>query len=77
MTIFDLKKARRSKKVKIAVSNIVDILKVFDLTIRALEIFKGYTSVQNVLATLKYERGILQSHLCQFNKEKEKSDEQK
>lgn len=77
MKVHDLKKARQTKNVKIAIDNIKDILRVFDLTTRALEIFKGYKSVQNVLATIKYERGILQSNLQKFTKVKEKADEEK
>jgi hypothetical protein len=75
MKVHNLKKARQQRNVKVAIDNIQDILKVFDLTNKALENFKGYKSVQNVIALIKSERGILDSHLQKFKKLKDKSDE--
>lgn len=72
MKIHDLKTARQIKNVKIALDNIKDILKVLDLTIKALEHFKGYRAVQAILATIKYEKTILDAQMMQFKKLKEK-----
>lgn len=71
MKVRDLKKARQAKNAKIACENIRDILKVLDLSTRALEKFRGYKTVQNILSTMKFERTILDAHLKEFTKIKE------
>lgn len=72
MKVHDLKKARLAKNAKIACENISDIIRILDLTTRALNNFKGYKSVQSVISTVKAEKSILESHLVQFKKMKDK-----
>lgn len=63
MSVHDLKKARLKKNAKTAVDNIQDVLKVINLTERALKPFKVYKPVQAIMQTLKDEKSILESHL--------------
>lgn len=55
--IKDLKNAR------VFSQHIEAILQVINLTIKGLEMFKAYGSAQRILATLKEEKHILESHL--------------
>ncbi len=73
MKIHSLSKARQSKNSKIAVDNIATILRVLKLTISALDHFRAYKSVQAIIATIKYEKVILESQLkkiSELNKDK-------
>lgn len=53
----DYKIARKYKQ------DSVEILKVLDLTTRALSLYKYYTPVKKILANIVDERAILMAHL--------------
>lgn len=72
-----LKDHKQVVKSKVYIGHIEEILKVTDLTINALNHFKVYKSVANIINDIKEERAILVSQLVKlkkFIKEKE-SDE--
>jgi hypothetical protein len=68
---------KQKKKAKIYLEHISIILKIINLSIKSLERFEMYSSVQEILITLRSQKLILNSHSAKINKflrEKERNE---
>ena len=78
MSITSLKDFKQLKNAKIAYSHLQDILKVYNLTVKALDRppLNIYMSVQKILNQVKAEKSILEAHLNKYKKivEEEKNE---
>lgn len=59
---------KQYKEAKAVIPHLEAILKVFDLTIKALKIFKAYIGVAKVLLVIEDQKLILESHLAKYRK---------
>lgn len=60
MSVVKIKDYRIAKKYS---QDSIEILKVLDLTTRALSLYKYYTPVKKILASIVDEKAILMAHL--------------
>lgn len=66
--IRNLKDFKDVKKAKVYHTHLTAILRVVNLSIAGLKHFEIYTSVKEILKTLKQEKKMLESHLFKMEK---------
>ena len=71
----DLRRYKEKKKAKIIAADLVNIIKIMNLSLKGLSFYSKYATIKETMAILKDSKTVLEIHLAKYNKLLEKENE--